>query len=151
MDAVEHGRSLPIMKTRTLMLMALGCGLAIMLAGAVFLVQLTTQDDPPPPLDLGGSAIVGDMTVSVDAVSELDGVLTVTVTLQGAADDAPHDDFRLIASGRPAAVATTTCAPLSAGSAESCDVTFDVSGADGVSRMLFYERGEQQARWTLGN
>jgi hypothetical protein len=29
-------------------------------------------------------------------------------------------------------------------------VHFDVSSADGSSRVLFYERGDQQARWVLG-
>ncbi len=138
------------MKTRTLLLMALVCGLAIMLAGAVFFVQLARQDDPDVPLAVGASAVVGDMTVSVDDSIETDGDLVVTVTLRGAADDAPDDDFRLIASGRPAAVAASTCTAMSGDVAETCTVTFDVSAADGVSRVLFYERGEDQARWTLG-
>jgi hypothetical protein len=138
------------MKTRTLLLMALGCGLAIMLAGAVFLVQLTRQDEPETPLLVGAAATVGDMTVSVDEVSEVDGELTVTVTLNGAADESPADDFRLIASGRPAAVSETSCAMTAVDDAETCTVTFDVSAADGVSRVLFYERGEERARWLLG-
>lgn len=138
------------MKTRTLLLMALGCGLAIMLAGAVFLVQLTRQDDPQTPLLVGASTTVGDMTVTVDEATEVDGELTVTVTLNGAADELPADDFRLIASGRPAEVAETSCAATAVDNAERCTVTFDVSAADGVSRVLFYERGEEQARWLLG-
>jgi len=138
------------MKTRTLLLMALGCGVAIMLAGAVFLVQLTRQDDPQAPLPVGAAATVGDMTVSVDDADEVNGELTVTVTLNGAADELPADDFRLIASGRPAAVAETTCAVTAVDNAETCTLTFDVSAADGVSRVLFYERGEEQARWLLG-
>ncbi len=138
------------MKTRTLLLMALGCGLAIMLAGAVFLVQLTRQDDPQPPLLVGATATVGDMTVSVDESIEIAGQLTVTVTLKGAADELPADDFRLIASGRSTEVAETSCAATAVDSAETCTVTFDVTAVDGVSRVLFYERGEEQARWMLG-
>ena len=139
------------MKTRTLLLMALGCGLTIMLAGAILLFQLTTQDDPPIPLGVGETAVVADMTVSVDDVVEVDGELNVTVTLNGAADDAPQDDFRLIASGRPALVTATTCSATFFDDAETCTITFDVSSADGVSRVLFYERGEEQARWSLGS
>jgi hypothetical protein len=138
------------MKTRTLLLMALGCGVAIMLAGAVFLVQLTRQDDPETPLQVGATAVVGDMTVSVDEANEVDGELIVTVTLNGAPDESPADDFRLIASGRPAAVADTSCTTVAGDEAETCTVTFDVSAADGVSRVLFYERGEEQTRWQLG-
>ena len=137
------------MKTRTLMFMALGCGLVIMLAGAVFLVQLTRQDDPQTPLLVGTTATVGDMTVSVDEANEVGGELTVTVTLNGAADELPADDFRLIASGRPAEVTKTSCAATAVYKAETCTVTFDVTAADGVSRVLFYERGEGQARWLL--
>ena len=29
-------------------------------------------------------------------------------------------------------------------------IEFDVAGADGASRVLFYERGDDQARWLLG-
>jgi hypothetical protein len=36
------------MKTRTLLLLALGCGLAILLAGGALLVMLAGQDDPEP-------------------------------------------------------------------------------------------------------
>ncbi|HUF96894.1 MAG TPA: hypothetical protein VMM60_02120 [Ilumatobacter sp.] len=138
------------MKTRTLLLLALGCGVMIMLAGAVFLFQLTTQDDPEPPLAVGASAVVGDMTVVVDDAAEADGELVVTVTMSGAPDETPEDGFRLIASGRPAAVTATTCAATFVDNAETCTVTFDVSAADGVSRVLFYERGESQTRWLLG-
>lgn len=139
-----------LMKTRTLLLLALVCGLMIMSAGAVFLFQLTTRDDAEGPLAVGVSTVVGDMTVSADKVSESNGELTVTVTMSGAPDDAPGDDFRLIASGRPASVSSTTCEETFVDNAETCTVTFDVSAADGASRVLFYERGEGQARWLLG-
>lgn len=132
------------------MLMALVCGLAIMLAGAVFFVQLARQDDPDVPLALGASAVVGDMTVSVDGATETDGELVVAITLRGTADDAPDDDFRLIASGRPVPVFASTCTATAGDVAETCTVTFDVSTADGVSRVLFYERGEDRARWAVG-
>ena len=44
------------MKTRTLLLWALACGVAIMLAGAVFLVQLVTRDELAEPVPLGTPA-----------------------------------------------------------------------------------------------
>lgn len=137
------------MKTRTLLILALGCGLAIMLAGAVFLFQLSTQDDLAEPVAIGEQVQVGDMHVTVANVDETAGVLAVAIEIGGTADDQPADEFRLIASGRGMSVADTTCPPTGNG-AVTCVVTFDVSLADGVSRVLFYERGEDQARWVLG-
>jgi hypothetical protein len=137
------------MKTRTLLMLALACGLAIMLAGAVFLFQLSTQDDLAEPAAVGEQVQVGDMQVTVTNVDETDGILAVLVEIGGTADDQPADEFRLIASGRGMSVADTTCPPTEI-DVVACTVTFDVSLADGVSRVLFYERGEDQARWVLG-
>ena len=138
------------MKTRTLMLLALGCGVAIMLAGAVFLFQLATQEELLEPVAVGASTTVGDMNVTVlEPVESGDGILAVRIEIGGTDDEAPAEDFRMIASGRPAPLATTTCTPAGA-SRQECLVTFDVSAADGSSRVLFYERGDEQARWVLG-
>ncbi len=137
------------MKTRTLLLLALGCGLAIMLAGAVFLFQLSTQDDIDEPIPIGDEVEVGDMSVTIDGSEESNGMLRVAVTIGGTVDPDPTDGFRLIASARPVSLSATSCGP-SAGTGESCSIEFDVSGADGVSRVLFYERGDAQVRWVLG-
>jgi hypothetical protein len=137
------------MKTRTLLLLSLACGLAIMLAGAVFLFQLSTQDDLSEPVAIGERVRVGDMQVEVTVADETAGELAVVIELGGVADDDPTDGFRLIASGRGVAVADTTCPP-SGVDIVACVVTFDVSEADGRSRVLFYERGDDQARWVLG-
>ena len=141
------------MKTRTLLLLALACGVAIMLAGAVFLVQLSGQDDVEPPVELGDVATAGDMTVAVVGADESGGFLDVTVRIGGVADADGAGGFRLIASGRavepvPGAV-DGGCGPTTTAQ-QSCVVRFDVSGADGVSRVLFYERGEDGVRWVLG-
>ncbi|MFP5489122.1 MAG: hypothetical protein ACLGHQ_12555, partial [Acidimicrobiia bacterium] len=66
----------------------------------------------------------------------------------GTTDDDPTDEFRLIASARPVALDGTTCGP-SGDAVVSCTIEFDVAGIDGVSRVLFYERGDEQARWVL--
>ena len=136
------------MKTRTLMLLALGCGVAIMLAGAVFLFQLTNQAEVEAPVPIGEAAAVGDMTVAVTEFDESVGRLSVTLAIGGTADDDPTDEFRLIASARPVTIATSSCPPSTVAVA-TCTIEFDVSAADGVSRVLFYERGDQQARWVL--
>jgi hypothetical protein len=143
------------MKTRTLLLLALGCGLAIMLAGAVFLFQLASQDDVSAPISLGDPVQVGDMTVIVDGATELGGTLEVSVRIGGIADTDGADGFRLIASGRPvrpdigtADTGAPTCGSTTT-AIEACRVRFDVSIADGSSRVLFYDRGDVTVRWVL--
>lgn len=138
------------MKTRTLLMLALACGLAIMLAGAVFLFQLTTQEELAEPVPIGEQVRVGDMMVSVTNASEQgDGRLAIVIEIGGTVDEQPADEFRLIASGRALSVLDTTCPPAES-FVQACIVSFDVSEADGVSRVLFYERGDDRARWVLG-
>lgn len=137
------------MKTRTLLLLSVATGLAIMLAAAVFLFQLSNQDDLVAPVEIGATTTVGDMSVTVLRADEVDGRLLVGVTLGGAGDDDPADEFRLIASGRPVALASSTCPPTGDTEPVTCEIAFDVSVADGSSRVLFYERGDQQSRWVL--
>jgi hypothetical protein len=140
------------MKTRTLLLLALACGVLIMTAGAVFLVQLSRQADATPPVPLGEPTKVGDMQVVVDKAVEHDGVLDVTVTIGGVDDADGTGGFRLIASGH----AVVPEASPAAGRCEAttiaqqrCVISFDVSGAGGESRVLFYARGDERASWVL--
>jgi hypothetical protein len=133
------------MKTRTLLLLALACGVMIMVAGAVFLFQLAGQDEVAPATAVGESVEVGDMTVTVVGEVEVDGVLTVD-------DDDGVESFRLIASGRaltPLPATEDTDCDATTVAARSCTVRFDVSDADGSSRVLFYDRGDDGARWVL--
>lgn len=137
------------MKTRNLLLLALACGLAIMLAGAVFFFQLATQDEAEPAVPVGEETQVGDMSVIVTGAEETAGTLRISIDIGGAEDGDPADEFRLIASARPVQLSTSTCAASTGTDRQTCTITFDVADVDGVSRVLFYERGEEQARWVL--
>jgi hypothetical protein len=140
------------MKTRTLLLLSLACGAAIMLAGAVFLVQLSGQDDVEPAVELGATAIAGDMTVVVESATERAGRLVVAVRIGGVDDADGADGFRLIASGRAVGASepgTGDRCGATSSDVEPCTVEFDVSAADGTSRVLFYERGDTTLRWVL--
>jgi hypothetical protein len=139
-------------KTRTLLLLALACGVAIMAAGAVLLIQLNRQADAAPPVPLGVAAEVGDMRVVVDEAVEHDGTLDVTVTIGGVDDADGAAGFRLIASGRAAVPEAAAGGGLCAATTtepQRCTIRFDVSGVSGDSRVLFYERGDERARWVL--
>ena len=138
------------MKTRTLLLLALVCGTAILLAGGVMLFQLTGESDLADPTPVGEPALVGDMTVIVEDVDETTGELEVLVRIGGVDDPDGGSGFRLIASGRPVlpTASPELCGPTTVAE-QVCSLHFDVSSADGSSRVLFYERGDEQARWVL--
>lgn len=140
------------MRTRTLLLLSLACGLAIMGAGAVFLFQLSNSDELADPIALGEAAEVADMEVTVLDADESDGILRVTVRIGGVDDPDGADGFRLIASGRPVPPEPVSgsdgCGATSV-EADACVVTFDTSVADTASRILFYERGDESVRWVL--
>lgn len=142
----------PPMKTRTLLLLALGCGLAILLAGGVLLFMLAGQDDPEPPVALGVESSVGDMRVIVLSAVEQPAaeVLTVELVVGGVDDPDGVAGFELIASGRPVSPSdASTCGPTTV-EPQPCTLEFDVSTADGESRVLRYRRGDDQVRWDVG-
>ncbi len=139
------------MRTRTLLLLALGCGLAIMLAGAVFLFQLSNQEDVAEPSPLGEPVRVGDMTVVVEGSAVEGAELHVTVAIGGVDDLDGAAGFRLLTSDGPAPLlpaAEGDCAATTVAE-EVCRLRFDGSGLAGTSRTLFYDRGEDGARWVL--
>ena len=143
------------MKTRTLLLLALGCGLAILLAGGALLVMLAGQDDPEPPVELGEESSIGDMRVTVLGATEGadDGrdLLTVELVLGGVDDPDGASGFELHRVG-PAdrgRLIHSTCGGTTV-EPRPCTLVFDVSTADGESRVLRYRRGDDQARWDVG-
>lgn len=137
------------MRTKTLLLWSLACGLAILASGVALVWRLNNQDLAAPS-DVGKAVSVGEMEVTVSGVAETGSTLDIDVVLSGVSDDGPADGFRLIASGREVRVDTTTCGPM-ATEPQRCRLTFDVGGADGTSRVLWYRRGEQQTRWVIAS
>ena len=139
------------MKTRTLLLLALGCGLAILLAGGVLLVKLAGQDDPEPPVALGVESSIGDMRVTVLSAAEQPSAntLTVELVLGGVDDPDGAAGFELIASGRPIPPGAVSTCGATVVEPRTCALVFDVSTADGESRVLRYRRGDDQARWDV--
>jgi hypothetical protein len=143
------------MKTRTLLLLALGCGLAILVAGGLLLLRLAGEDDPQPPIGLGVESSIGDMRVTVIAAEEhTDGeadvdTLTVEIVLGGVDDPDGAAGFELIASGRPIPPAEPSTCGSTTMEPRPCTLIFDVSSADGESRVLRYRRGDDQARWDV--
>jgi len=78
------------MKTRTLLLLSVGVGLMILLAGGVLLLQLATESAAVEPADLGESVRVGDVDITVFGGDESDTFYSVDVS-------AKLDLFRAVA------------------------------------------------------
>jgi HAMP domain-containing protein len=137
------------MKTRTLLLLAVTCGLAILLAGGVQLWRLANQQTDPL-LEVGQSGAAGDARVRVDAFEEHDGVALVTVTLSGVADAGGLDGFTLVGPGATVqpGPGDDACAGFTV-QAVTCTLTFDTAEVKDGSRLLLFRRAEQQARWKL--
>ena len=74
------------MRTRTLLLLAVSCGLAILLAGGIQLWRLANQEPPTPSLEVGGTGMAGDAIVTVTKATDAGDAFVVTVTLAGVDD-----------------------------------------------------------------
>ena len=101
--------SLRRVRTRTLLLLAVACGLVILVAGVVQLLRIAGQDDAEFS-PLGAEVSVGDLRVVVESYDESGGTATVAVRLGGVDDPDAAADFRLVApvwsSARPATATT---------------------------------------------
>jgi hypothetical protein len=92
------------------------------------------------------------MRVVVDTAVEHEGVLEVGVTIGGVDDADGANGFRLIAAGEAAVPDETDVAgrcTATTTASQRCTIRFDVSDSAGDSRVLFYERGDERARWVL--
>lgn len=143
------------MRTRTLLLLAVACGLVILVAGGLQLLRFAGNErDAEGDLAIGASAEAGDLDVTVLAADESEGLLRVTVRVSGVDDPAGLDGFRLI-------VAEDLLEPLTADQAgdgacaaltvaeQTCDIVFGTAQVDNDIRVLLVRRGEDRHRWEL--
>jgi hypothetical protein len=135
-------------RTRTLLLLAVGCGLAILIAGVIQLLRIAGQDDAPPAARIGEPVRLGDVVVNVEGFGEADGRATVELEVGGVDDPDGTDDFRLVVPGASLRAVDDGCDGTTVAS-RACSLAFDVSDADGSSRVLLYRRGDEQVRWVL--
>jgi hypothetical protein len=139
-------------RTRTLLILAVCCGFAILLAGGIQLLRIANQESSDDEYHgLGEAVEIGDLTIVVESFSETDGVATVDLRIGGVDDEDGSAEFRLVVpqaalepnrSGDRACGATTVAE-------QTCELSFGVAGAAGGSRILLYRRGDEVARWEL--
>jgi len=141
------------MRTRTLLLLAVTCGLMILLAGGYQLFRLSNQETPAPPLAVGATGSAGDATVTVQDVDSTDSALVVTVTLGGVDDAEGLEGFSLVAPNTrvaPVAEPVVQGACIGFTVAEvTCTLSFPTGGLTGTDRQLLLIRAEDQVRWKL--
>jgi hypothetical protein len=135
-------------RTRTLLLLAVACGLVILVAGVIQLLRIAGQDEASPAAAIGEPVRVGDVTVTVDGLTEQAGRAVVALQLGGVDDPDGTDDFRLVVPGASLRATDDDCDGTTV-VPRSCSLTFAVGDADPSSRVLLYRRGDEQARWVL--
>jgi hypothetical protein len=139
------------MRTRTLLLLAVTCGLMILVAGTVQLLRLAGQHNTTI-LEVGSTGHAGDAVVTVTGFDEHDGTAVVSVTLSGVDDPAGLDGFALAGVSKVAVPApdgsATACTGFTVAAVE-CTLTFSTDGFEGGSRQLLFRRAEEQVRWKL--
>ena len=143
------------MKTRTLLLLAVGTALAILLAGGVLLFQLSSESNAVPTVALGDEAQIGDVSITVfgaaptDAGADLYGV---DVELAGVDDPDGLDSILLVTGDQSLAplraAADGRCTEITEAPVR-CRLDFDTSGSETSSRVVVMRRGDDQANWRL--
>ena len=139
------------MKTRTLLLLAVACGLAILVAGSIK-IFLIADEKTPPQLAIGESAKVGDMKVTVDSVERRNGQTLVSVELVGVDDPDGATSWVLGVLGSqlkpldPPADAGRRCGATDKSSPTQCVLAFPTDETKGILR---YVRAGQTARWDI--
>lgn len=137
------------MSTRKLILAALVCGLAIMLAGGFKLLQISTDDSEVAFLAAGDRTTLGDMSVAVQSVEQRADATLVTVTMSGVEGGDAREGWRLVASGEAVlpnpAAGDDSCRTTSATADTTCVVEFPPSAG---TVTVAYLRAGTRAQWS---
>ncbi|MFZ9676539.1 MAG: hypothetical protein ACO3GZ_07535 [Ilumatobacteraceae bacterium] len=140
------------MKTRTLLLLSVACGLMILLAGGVKLFQVATDRADVDVLSLGESAMVGDMDVTVVSVENTDSGVIAVVEMSGVSGAEVLEGWSMLGDGE-------LSEPSGAVADGACDASSVVPAADEVIRCslrfpavdaeqyVAYQRGGELRRW----
>lgn len=136
------------MSTRKLILTALICGLAIMLAGGFKLFQVATEDVEAVVYDFGSEQTLGDMKVTVQAVQQSDTQTMVSVRMRGVEGADGYEGWKLLADGRLSdPIVTADTPPCVTKVAQYVECTIPFVGSTGSSLTVAYQRANLQSQW----
>jgi hypothetical protein len=136
------------MSTRKLIMWALICGVLILGAGLFKLWQTTGDGAKVELLQLGDSAVLGDMTVSVNSVSKSETQTLVQVSMQGVEGADALSGWRMlvgavISEAQPLSDGSgTPCATTKLAEPTICTVAFPVS--EGTPTVAYIRAGQQE-------
>lgn len=133
------------MKTRTLILWSLVCGVIILVAGSIKLFQVSSDDTAVEFLAFGESATVADMVVAVESVESAGDTTLVTVTMNGPDGADAREGWRVVVGDRVLAPAAegSDCTAVTA-TPVTCVVAFTVADE---SIVVAYLRAGEQRQW----
>lgn len=138
------------MRTRTLLLLAVTCGLLILVAGGIQLLRVSSSDQRAT-LAIGDTARAGDVTVTVLAARQVGTAVTVHVRLGGVDDPSGIAGFTLSVPGSVLLVdgsSSSRCQAITVAPSE-CDLTFTSSTSTASSKLLVFRRGEDHPVWQV--
>ena len=136
------------MRTKTLLLLAVGCGLVILLAGGIQLLRVGNQEQSSTLLGTGQPGKAGDVTVELVSTTIGQSDVKAIVRVGGVDDPEGLDGFTLVGPGKVVAVTNSSCDGIAVAPAD-CELTFATSDVPGTSRQLIFHRADQQLRWVL--
>lgn len=141
------------MKTRTLLLLSVACGLIILVAGGVKLLQVATDRTEVPVLSIGESSRIGDMIVRVESITTVDAGAgaEVRVAMSGVPGELAVDGWRLLGDGEVVEPYTTVGPGV-------CDARTEVPASGDVNcvvrfpavdtvQAVAYTRAGEQRQW----
>ena len=138
------------MRTRTLLLLAVTCGLLILVAGGVQLLRVSSSDQPAT-LAIGDTARAGDVTVTVLAARQVGTAVTVHVRLGGVDDPSGISGFALTVPGSVLLVdgpSGSHCQAITVAPVD-CDLPFTLPTSAAGSKLLVFRRGEDHPVWRV--
>ena len=136
------------MKTRTLLLLSLGCAIVILAAGIGLFVRLGANGTATVPSEFGDRVEVGDLQVVVSNASRDGFKQRISVTVSGIDDREVTDSFAVISSGVSLNAEPNVCVAV-IDADTSCEVEFVLSTETSEPAVLIVTRGEERGRWVL--
>ena len=136
------------MKTRTLLLLSLGCAIVILAAGIGLFVRLGANDVTTVPSEFGDRVEIGDLQVVVSNASREGLKQRISVTVSGIDDREVTDSFAVISSGVSLNAEPNVCVAV-IDADTSCEVEFVLSTETSEPAVLIVTRGEERGRWVL--
>ena len=134
------------MKTRTLILWSLVCGVIILVAGSIKLFQVSTSESTVEFLAFGESATVADMDVTVESFDTTTGNLLARVTMSGPDGADAREGWRIIAGDRVLSPVDAADVPdqctITGATPVTCVITFPL--VDGTPAFAYLRAGDQR-------